>query len=151
MVNHSEQKEKKIFQERHYPVYLVSACLMGLQTRYDGQIKPCTLCRTFVKDAVWIPICPEQLGGLATPRIAADIINGDGNGVLDGSAKVYCKDGQDVTRQFVLGAYQVLNIAQNQRVDGIVLKSKSPSCGISGRIGVTAALCAQNHFTLKEF
>ena len=133
------------------PVYLVSACLMGLQTRYDGQVKPCASCRVLMENAVWIPVCPEQLGGLATPRVAADIVNGDGYGVLEGSARVVCKNGEDVTRQFVLGAHQVLKIAQSQCVDGIFFKAKSPSCGVSGRVGVTAALCLQHHFTLKEF
>lgn len=151
MVNYSGEKEKRIFSGGRSPVYLVSACLMGLQTRYDGQIKPCALCQLFVKDAMWIPVCPEQLGGLATPRVAADIVNGDGYGVLEGRSQVLCKGGEDVTRQFVLGAYQVLGVARSQRVDGIILKSKSPSCGVSGRIGVTAALCAQHHFDLKEF
>ncbi len=151
MVNHRAEKEKKIFTGTDSSVYLVSACLMGLQTRYDAQVKPCGPCQLFVKGAVWIPICPEQLGGLSTPRAAADIVGGDGYAVLQGEARVVTREGQDVTRYFVAGAHQVLEIAKRQEVDGVLLKSKSPSCGVSGRIGVTAALCLLHGFDVKEF
>jgi uncharacterized protein YbbK (DUF523 family) len=150
MVNQSPEKEKTIL--RHRPaIYLVSACLMGLQTRYDGRLKPCGACRTFLRDAVWIPVCPEQLGGLATPRCAADIVGGDGDDVLAAKAGVFTRDGEDVTRQFLLGAHQVLAIAAAQPVTAVLLKADSPSCGVEPRVGVTAALLRQNGFPLRQY
>ena len=132
-------------------LYLVSACLIGLCTRYDGKIKPSAECLDFLSDHTFIPVCPEQLGGLPTPRPAADLIHGDGAAVLAGTAAVYTKDGTDVTKAFILGAEQVLQIAQSQTVTGICLKARSPSCAVSGSIGVTAALLQKHGFTLIEF
>lgn len=144
----SENSSKK---KRVLPVYLVSACLMGLKTRYDGRIKPCPRCRAELKGAVWIPVCPEQLGGLATPRVAADLIGGNGRDVLDGRARVITREGIDVTGQFIEGAGQVLSIAMAQSVSGIFLKSKSPSCGVHSVLGVTAALLREHGFLIREF
>ena len=129
---------------------LVSSCLAGLQTRYDDRIVTSPRCLEQLEDLTWIPICPEQLGGLATPRCAADIEGGDGGSVLDGSGRVICTDGTDVTAAFIKGAHQVLDIAKRQNVSRVFLKRGSPSCGIS-RLGVTAALLARNGFTLEEF
>ncbi|MBI4792365.1 MAG: DUF523 domain-containing protein [Deltaproteobacteria bacterium] len=132
-------------------MYLVSACLMGLRTRYDGRLKPCEACRAFLRDAVWIPVCPEQLGGLPTPRCAADIVGGDGDDVLAEKARVVTREGVDVTRQFLLGAHQVLAIAGAQRITGVLLKANSPSCGVYPGVGVTAALLRRNGFVLQQF
>ena len=63
-------------------IYLASACLLGLKTRYDGRVVPSDACREAVAGAVSIPVCPEQLGGLPTPRVAADLTGGDGHDVL---------------------------------------------------------------------
>ncbi|MBM9605541.1 DUF523 domain-containing protein [Desulfopila inferna] len=132
-------------------IYLVSSCLMGLCTRYDGKLKASEECRLLLQSAVWIPICPEQLGGLPTPREAADIIGGDGHDVLAGRAKVITKSGEDVSRQFIKGARQVLAIALSQKIHSVILKSHSPSCGASGKSGVTAALLKENGIHLEEF
>ena len=99
-----------------------------------------------------IPVCPEQLGGLSTPRPPAEIVGGDGADVLDGCASVITVEGEDKTREFLDGAHQTLEIAKSQNAAHAVLKSRSPSCGC-GRIyngtftgelgdgeGVTAAL-----------
>ncbi len=150
MVNQSLKKEKTILHESPR-IYLVSSCLMGLQTRYDGKRKPCDSCQVKVGNSFWIPICPEQLGGLSTPRTAADLVGGDGFDVLAGRAKVITRDGQDVTRQFLLGAEQVLEIARTQQITSALLKSRSPSCGMTPRFGVTAALLQLNGFLLEEF
>ncbi len=152
MVNESLKKEKAILPE-HGGLYLVSACLVGLRTRYDGKVKPVEACQTFLaeKRALWIPVCPEQLGGLSTPRAAADIIDGDGFDVLSGSARVMIRQGGDVTEQFVMGAHQVLLVARQQQVNGILLKAESPSCGTGGRTGVTAALLQQHGYEIMEF
>ena len=132
-------------------LYLVSACLVGLCTRYDGALKTNNNCLQLLERANWIPVCPEQLGGLPTPREAADLHGGDGYDVLSGEAKVITKSGEDVTKQFIAGANQVLQIATSQKVDGVFLKSGSPSCGIDGNPGVTAALLKQHGFTPEEF
>jgi uncharacterized protein YbbK (DUF523 family) len=150
MVNQSLEKEKTILHGKPM-IYLVSACLLGLQTRYDGRLKPCEACRLLVKNALWIPVCPEQLGGLPTPRTAADIVGGDGYDVLAGRAAVVTRDGQDVTPRFLLGARQVLAIAAEQPITAVLLKSRSPSCGMTPRFGVTAALLKQEGYVLQEF
>ncbi|MFZ5770423.1 MAG: DUF523 domain-containing protein [Thermodesulfobacteriota bacterium] len=150
MVNQSLEKEKTILHEKPR-IYLVSACLLGLRTRYDGRLKPCEACRLMVKNAVCIPVCPEQLGGLPTPRTAADLVGGDGYDVLAGRAAVVTRDGRDVTAPFLLGARQVLTIAMAQQISGVLLKSRSPSCGLTPRFGVTAALLKQHGFVLREF
>jgi uncharacterized protein YbbK (DUF523 family) len=133
------------------PLYLVSACLVGLCTRYDNNIRSNDSCIKALQEATWIPICPEQLGGLPTPREAADIQGGDGDDVLLGNARVITKSGTDVSRAFINGAYQVLAIAQSQAIEAVLLKAHSPSCGITGRTGVTAALLRLHGFRLREF
>ncbi len=132
-------------------LYLVSACLIGLCTRYDDTVKVNAACLDFLANHTYIPICPEQLGGLPTPRPAADIIGGDGFAVLRGEATVCTKDGSDVTKPFIQGAKQVLQIAQSQDVTAVCLKARSPSCAVSDCIGVTAALLNQHGFKLLEF
>lgn len=132
-------------------LYLVSACLVGLCTRYDGTVKTNTACLDFLTDHNYIPVCPEQLGGLPTPRPAADIAGGDGFTVLLGDASVYTKDGDDLSLPFIQGAKQVLHIAQSQTVTAVCLKSRSPSCAVSDTIGVTAALLSKHGFKLIEF
>ena len=134
------------------PIFLVSACLVGLCTRYDGTTKPDPECKKFLQGAIWIPVCPEQLGGLATPRPAAEINSGTGQDVLLGNAYVCTiDDGIDVTDSFINGAEQVLQIAKDQNITGACLKARSPSCAVKGIVGVTAALLAEHGYTLYEF
>lgn len=123
---------------------LVSACLTGLCTRYDGQSKPHADCLQLLTGFHWIPVCPEQLGGLPTPRPPAILVNGDGYDVLAGTAQVIDQHGADRTEAFVRGASMVLAIAQTHGISLCFLKSRSPSCGLSPLVGVTAALL-QNH------
>ncbi len=131
--------------------YLVSSCLLGLRTRYDGQVKIDAVCRSALAGAIIIPVCPEQLGGLPTPRIAAEIIGGDGTHVLAGKAQVITHDNRDVSAEFILGARQVLLIAKLQKVDGVFLRAASPSCGCGKILGVTAALLTENGYKIREF
>lgn len=137
--------------QNQQPTYLVSACLVGLCTRYDGQTKVNSKCLSQLKILNWIPVCPEQLGGLPTPREAADIVGGDGKDVLAGKARVVTKSGIDFTAEFIRGAEQVLHIAQLQSISMAFLKARSPSCAVHGTIGVTAALLQSSGIELKEF
>jgi uncharacterized protein YbbK (DUF523 family) len=144
---------------------LVSACLLGVRCRYDG--KSCLnekLLRLAEMEEL-LPVCPEQLGGLKTPRNRSWIVDGAGSEVLDGKARVIMEPKKDVTENFIRGAEEVLKLARLFSVKEAVLKSKSPSCG-SGEIhrafsgefragdGVTAALLKQNGIrviTEREF
>lgn len=132
-------------------VYLVSACLLGLCTRYDAQLKQSDDCLNALKGHISVPICPEQLGGLPTPRPAADVVGGTGLDVLSGNAKVLTKDGTDLSHEFIQGAEQTLKIAQMHSVAGVYLKSGSPSCGVHKKLGVTAALLQKEGYSLTEF
>ncbi len=133
-------------------VYLVSACLLGLSTRYDGGHNRNEKILQFCSRHYCIPVCPEQLGGLPTPRPPAEINGGDGADVLARRCLVVDRFGKDVTGAFLQGARQTLMLARLFNVAGAVLKARSPSCGL-GRIydgtfrgclragdGVTAAL-----------
>ncbi|TDA69801.1 MAG: DUF523 domain-containing protein [Clostridia bacterium] len=136
-------------------MYLISACLAGLNCRHDAQIKPVApeIARDLARGGLW-PVCPEQLGGLTTPRPPAEIVGGTGADVWRGQAKVVTADGRDVTPAFLAGARQVLELARSLPVQGAILKEKSPSCGVKciydgtfSRLlrpgpGVTAALLA---------
>ena len=132
-------------------IFLVSACLMGLCTRYDGATKPNAECRDFLQKSICIPVCPEQLGGLSTPRPPAEIIGGDGRDVLQGKARIITINGEDVTASFIKGAQQVLQLAGIQDISGVCLKAGSPSCGVSEIMGVTAALLREHGYLLYEF
>lgn len=135
---------------------IVSACLMGSHCRYDKKHCRVQEIQQMVEQEKAIAVCPEQLGGLPTPRNPAEIVGGDGMDVLDGKAKVIDCQGNDVTKQYIEGAYHALKIAQENGVREAILKEKSPSCGstwiyngdFSGvkqpGQGVTAALFRRN-------
>jgi uncharacterized protein YbbK (DUF523 family) len=98
---------------------IVSACLVGLNCRYDGKNNYNARIIELVKSGKAIPICPEQLGGLPTPRIGSERI---GN-------KVIMKNGADVTHEFNRGAEEVLGLAKELGCKKAILAAKSPSCG----------------------
>ncbi|MFZ5967991.1 MAG: DUF523 domain-containing protein [Bacillota bacterium] len=108
---------------------LVSACLAGIRCRYDGSDKLIQEIQNLVKEGKAVLVCPEQLGGLSTPREPAEIQGGDGSAVLKGQASVISKDGKDVTAGFIKGAEETLKIAQLYDIEYAVLKARSPSCG----------------------
>lgn len=108
---------------------LVSACLAGIPCRFDGNAKTSSAVQDLVSTGRALPLCPEQLGGLPTPRPAAEIQGGNGADVLAGSAKVMTFDGEDVTEQFIKGAEEAANQAVEAGVSEALLKSKSPACG----------------------
>lgn len=125
---------------------LISACLAGMNCRYDGKNNFSEKIKKLMKNENTILVCPEQLGGLSTPRIPAEIIE----------QRVINKDGFDVTEQFRKGAEETLKIAKMYRCTKAILKQRSPSCGFgqiydgshSGRIvkgmGITAKLLVEN-------
>jgi uncharacterized protein YbbK (DUF523 family) len=132
-------------------VVVVSACLVGLHTRYDGRSKPVSCVELNLNCHNIVPLCPEQLGGLSTPRPPAEIRGGDGFDVLEGKARVMTRDGlQDVTDSFVAGAHECLYVVKMIKASEIVLKAGSPSCGVSGVSGVTAALLMRAGFNVRE-
>lgn len=112
------------------PKILISACLLGIKCRYDNKKKPFSSALRLCKKGNIIPICPEQLGGLPTPRCASGIETGRGDDVLDGKSKVINEKGDDVTKQFIGGAKEVLRIAKIFKAEKFIAKSKSPSCGL---------------------
>ncbi len=127
---------------------LVSCCLLGEKCRYDGAGRPNGDVINLGKEHTLIPVCPEVLGGLPTPRVPSERRDG----------MVVSADGRDVTAHFLKGARAALEIAQKEGVQLCVLKSKSPSCG-SGEIydgtftgtltagdGTAAALLKANGF-----
>ena len=112
---------------------LVSACLLGCECRYDGKSKPCdkVLALAEKKDTVLIPVCPEQMGGLPTPRIPSERQR-TAKGTLRSITRpgaVLAKDGKDVSSYYKKGAAMALEIAKLNKVDLAILKSGSPSCG----------------------
>lgn len=110
---------------------LVSACLLGQRVRYDGGHSECgaEVLVQWRQQGRVVAFCPEVAGGLGTPRPPAQIVDADGEAVLDGSAQILNSNGQDVSAAFVAGARATLKTAQNAGVRIAVLKSKSPSCG----------------------
>jgi len=112
---------------------IVSACLVGVNCRFDGKNKLDGHLLKVFKRGELLPVCPEQLGGLPTPRVPAKIIDGDGYGVLDGKTTVINEKNENVTENFVRGATEVLKIAKSLDIKEAILESKSPSCG-SGKL-----------------
>lgn len=78
----------------------------------------------------FIPACPEQLGGLSTPRPPAEIVVGSGEDVLNGKTKVITISGEDITMQFIKGAEETLKITNAFPIKAAILKERSPSCGV---------------------
>ena len=131
---------------------LISRCLLGEKCRYDGKSKPLpaeTLQALRDRYAL-IPVCPEVLGGLPTPRTPSE----------RQGARVVMKTGEDVTAEYRRGAEAALRAAQENHVCAAVLKERSPSCGrgeiydgtFTGTLtegnGVTAQLLLENGFTV---
>ena len=98
---------------------IVSACLAGFPCRYDGKSKPCAEMVELVKAGKAIPVCPEQLGGLPTPRPPCEILAG----------RVVDRNGADRTESFQQGAQAVLTLAQTYGAAQALLQNRSPSCG----------------------
>ncbi len=140
---------------------LISACLLGVKCRWNGKNNINEKALELVKKEFLLPVCPEQLGGLSTPRARQEIQGGDGNDVLAKKAEVMNKDGNNVTVQFIKGAEEALKIAQIFQVKEFIGKSLSPSCScskiydgaFSGKLlnglGVTAELLRKNGIKIR--
>lgn len=135
---------------------MVSSCLAGMKVRYNGTDCLDEKIQKLLNENQAIAVCPELLGGFSTPREPAEIVGGDGEDVLAGTAKVVDRSGTDVTELYLKGAYITLEKAQEVSATMVVLKENSPSCGstmiyngefkgkkIAGN-GVTAALLRKN-------
>jgi len=142
------------------PNILISACLLGLNCRYDGTAKETPELNVLLQDYRVVPFCPELFGGLIAPRLPAEIRTGDGAGVLYGMARVQNQNGQDLTPEFIRGAQATLALVKLNQPCLIVAKANSPSCG-AGKIydgsftgglkngdGVTTALLRQAGFAV---
>lgn len=133
---------------------LVSACLLGVNCKYSGGNNKVEELKKLLDDEILIPLCPEQLGGLETPRNPSEII------LKDGFRHVVDKKGNDVTVQFIKGGKETLKIAKMYNIKKAILKSNSPSCGcgniydgtFSGKLvkgdGITAALLKSNNIEI---
>ena len=101
---------------------LISACLLGIPCRYDGRAKGLSEAQLDIlsREHTLVPICPEIYGGLPTPRVPAEISDG----------RVVNRDGEDVTREYELGAEAGLRISEVTGAQGAYLMARSPSCGV---------------------
>lgn len=132
------------------PPLLISACLAGIRCRYNGSSVPFPLLEALEQAYSLVAVCPEQLGGLITPRSASERVNG----------RILTKEGEDVTHFFEAGAQEALRIALNHHCTTALLMERSPSCGVgfiydgtfSSTLtegnGVFAALLISHSFTL---
>ncbi len=141
---------------------IASACLIGQKCRYDGQAATDAHVKQLYEQGKAVPVCPEILAGLTTPRSPCEIFGGQGSDVLCGKATVVDMGGIDQTAALIKGATLALELAQSHNANRAYLKSKSPSCGcgvihdgsFSGKLqdgdGVTTALFKQNGIKIIE-
>lgn len=134
----------------------VSACLLGINCKYNGNNNKNDKVVDYLKDKEYILICPEQLGGLSTPRKPSEIVDGDGYDVINHDSNIIDNTGKDVTKEFINGANECLKIAKMYGCKKAILKEGSPSCGsnyiydgtFSGKkirgVGTTTALFKNN-------
>lgn len=137
-------------------VKLISACLCGINCKYNGTNNSHPYFLELLKQGELLPICPEQLGGLPTPRSACEIMGGSGAEVIQGNAQVINKTGENLRSVFIKGAHESLQLAKQADISEAILQSRSPSCGcgkiydgtFTGKLitgdGVTAALLKMN-------
>jgi uncharacterized protein YbbK (DUF523 family) len=140
MARESDERQGCFFDggKRAEPV-LVSACLLGIPCRWHGRRpkKREELIRRLHQRYVLVPICPEQLGGMPTPR-TSETLHGTGDQVLDEGLRIIAPEtGEDVTRFHVDGARYALEIAEIVGAKRAYLKGGSPSCdrqGVTGEV-----------------
>jgi uncharacterized protein YbbK (DUF523 family) len=115
------------------PALLISACLLGVACNHEGRGSPRAIVDELAKHYRLVPVCPEVLGGLPTPRAAAELQGGDGSDVVadTGDARVVNIEGEDVTAAYRRGAEAAVTVAKAVGAERAVLKARSPSCGSS--------------------
>jgi uncharacterized protein YbbK (DUF523 family) len=137
---------------------LISSCLLGERVRYHGgdALLASGVLERWRAEGRLVPVCPETAAGLPVPRPPAEILGGDGGGVLRGEVAVGDGSGKDVTAAFVAGARAALEAARTAGARLAILKDGSPSCATSylydgtfrgqrgAGQGVTAALLEQS-------
>ena len=113
------------------PPLLISACLLGVACNHEGQGSPRAVVDELAEHYRLVPVCPEVLGGLPTPRAAAELTGGDGDAVWAGAdaARVVNRAGDDVTAAYRRGAEAAVSVALAAGASRAVLKARSPSCG----------------------
>ena len=131
---------------------MISACLLGENCKYNGGNNYNEKVMKYIKGHEVIAVCPEVLGGLPIPRVPSEIVNGI----------VTTKDGRDVDSEFRTGAKIALEKALEEKVDLVILQSRSPSCGVkqiydgsfSGNKivgqGIFAKLLKENNFCMID-
>lgn len=112
-------------------MFLVSACLAGFNTRYDGKNSEDKRIVDLVSSGKAIPVCPEQLSGLPTPRPPLQFMKGDGKTVLEQGDPVVNENGTDYKMHLIRGAEEVLRIADIFKITKAIFKDGSPSCGVT--------------------
>ena len=135
---------------------IVSGCLVGINCKYSGGNNFDERVWNLVKDGKAIPVCPEQLGGLRTPRNPAEIQ------MVGREKKVITNNGEDVTEEYTRGANEVLALAKKLEVDTVIFQPRSPSCGkdkiydgsysktLTNGNGITADLLIKNGIKVYE-
>ena len=111
-------------------MYIISACLCGVNCKYNGKNNLNERCLKLFKEGKAVLVCPEQLGGLTTPRKPVEL-DSPAREVVEGSGKAIDSEGIDVTKQFLDGAYETLKIAKELGANKAILKEGSPSCGVN--------------------
>jgi uncharacterized protein YbbK (DUF523 family) len=126
-----------------YMKVLVSACVLGLNTRYDGKSEKNSYDGKSIKNETLIdylkgnkidfyPLCAEQLGGLATPREPCEIEQGfTAEDILNGKGRILTKSGKDVTDNFLRGCNLVLKFCKEFEITHAILENRSPTCGFT--------------------
>jgi len=121
---------------------LVSACLVGCRCRYNGKDALVQNLKDLYEQGFLFPICPELMGGLSIPRLPAKIDGLSGYDVLNNKSHVIDQSGKNVTSYFLTGAKKCTEIACSLKIKEAVLKSKSPSCGVSNTSTTRGIACA---------
>ncbi|MBU3106558.1 DUF523 domain-containing protein [Clostridium gasigenes] len=111
-------------------MYLISACLCGVNCKYNGGNNFNEKCLELFESGKGILICPEEIGGLSTPRLPAEI-KGEVSGILIEKSKIINNKDEDVSENFIRGAKEVLKIAKEKNIHKAILKEGSPSCGVN--------------------
>lgn len=106
-------------------MYLISACLIGVNCRYDGKNNFNQRLYEYFKESLLYPVCPEVIGGLSIPRLPCEIKR------EDDSIKVIDIRDNDKSKYFISGAKKTLKLAKILNVKGAIFMERSPSCGVN--------------------